>query len=631
MRKIKLGKAFADNVTFENWNDRRHPKEDPTAWWLGSGRILIFIILFTVSFFTLFIRLFDLTIIRGHRYRVLADENRTRELIRHASRGNLLDRTGKPLTQNVPSFRLLLPCANGNVNDSRGACIQHVPKDVGEKMLKAGLPPGTFLEVDYVRKYIEGQSIAQVVGYTGEITGKELTDNYYAVRRYRGGDHVGRFGAEAVYEDKLRGRDGKELVEVDSHGTILRTLGRDNEIPGADVTLSLDIGLSHVAASAMPKNVKGAVIVSRPDTGEILALYSSPTFDPNLFSESLTPTSYSRLLSDPNQPLFNRAIGGVYPPGSTFKIITSITALEEGAVTRDTTFEDTGVITEGAFSFANWYFTQYGKTEGAVNIVKALQRSNDIYFYLAGAKAGITKIAKWAKSAGVGKPLGIELPGESSGLMPDIDWKNNQFTSPADIVARNNDWYTGDTYHVAIGQGYLLTTPLQVNAWTNIIANGGKLCRPTIEKVHQTKSGNIAHSAECHSIGISQETLDTISEGMEKACDTGGTAWPLFNFGVVKGMTPSDSFVATSSANFIRVPLACKTGSAEFGDANNNTHAWFTVYGPIPNDDSPNLTSNKQINGDPEISVTVLVEGGGEGSSVAAPVAKQILQEWFSR
>lgn len=653
---MKLGRAFSDNVIIEKTKQTRFPHESKTSWWLGAGRALLFATLLLVLFFVLSVRLFDLTVIEGHRYRALADDNRTRELVHHAPRGIFYDRTGLPLVENIPEFRLLKPCEGTTTN----VCTTHIGQDEGERLRKQQLPAGWFLEVDYVRRYLLGNALAHVVGYTGEISGTEIVKPYYSVRNYHAGDRIGRMGAEEVFEEKLRGRDGKELVEVDAQGRILRTLGRDPEDPGESITLSLDAELSHVGADAFPAGYKGAIIVSKPSTGEILALYSSPAFDPNGFSKGLSSGQYSGLINNPDMPLFDRAIGGVYPPGSTFKIVTAIGALEEGAITRTTTVEDTGIITIGPFQFPNWYFNQYGKTEGIVDIVKAIQRSNDIYFYKTGEWLGITKLASWARKIGIGKPLGIELSGEASGNFPDPAWKEKTFTSPADLEARDNLWYLGDTYHVAIGQGYLLVTPLQVNAWTNVIANGGKLCRPTIEKETSDKKQVTSH---CKDLGIKKETIQLITEGMEKACETGGTGWPLFNFQINKSTNPParlDSAKQTGEAGMqseniseaspsslithnpspitIHIPLACKTGTAEFGDPKNRTHAWFTVFGPLPKEfvgdntvNSPSGEPQQAITGEPEISVTVLVEEGGEGSSVAAPIAKKILENWFSR
>jgi len=400
----------------------------------------------------------------------------------------------------------------------------------------------------------------------------------------------------------LRGKDGREVYEVDALGQIVRVLGRFEPTAGNNLKLTLDGRLQQAAAREM-EGKKGAVIATNPANGEILALFSSPSFDPNRFSLGMSQEEYQSLAGSPDQPLFDRAIGGVYPPGSTFKIVMALAGLEEGAIKPDTVVEDTGVLTIGPFSFPNWYYAQYGKTEGPVDIVKAIQRSNDIFFYKVGEWLGITKIADWSRRAGIGKPLGIELSGEAGGLVPDPAWKAGHFTSPADLTARNNLWYLGDTYHVSIGQGYLLTTPLQMNAWTNIIANGGKLCRPTIAKATSdkrsfNKTQDRQGTSNCKDLGIKPETIKLITEGMQKACQTGGTGWPLFNFQVSKFDKPVPSTIeglvkldqlssdksTTHSGERVSVTVACKTGTAEYGDQQNKTHAWFTAFAPLPKD-----------------------------------------------
>lgn len=637
---MQLGKAFSDNVQ-SGYGRPRWDKEN-TSWWLGKGRALLFATLLILSFSVLLLRLFHLTVVQGHYYRTLADNNRIRELIIHAPRGRLMDRTGKVLTENVKQYRVMGPCEGKDK-----PCLGRVSEEEAREMIRKGLPRGTYLEEDWVRRYPYGYSTAHVVGYTGEITESELNDEYYSLRKYIPGDRIGRVGAEAVYEEKLRGRDGRELVEVDSAGAVVRTLGKDREVPGTDVQLSLDAGLSETVRTAYPSDSIGAVIVAKPETGEILAMYSSPSYSPNAFSQGLlSPGEYEAVTLNPDLPLFNRAIGGVYPPGSTFKIVTSIAGLESGAINAQTNVEDIGVITIGTqFRFPNWYFLKYGKTDGIVNIVKALQRSNDIFFYKAGEWIGITNLSTWAKKVGLGKPLGIELAGEASGLMPDPAWKQSHFTSAEDIAARNNDWYVGDTYHVAIGQGYLLTTPLQVNTWTNVIAHGGKVCRPTIEKISQSKN----KQSRCTDIGIQKETIDLVTEGMLRACATGGTGWPLFNFSVIPAnagiQSPNDPTgpPVVAGDDKVRIPVACKTGTAEFGDPKDRTHAWFTAFAPvraeavskIGTSDSLNSeevrAQGRALSGEPELSVTVLVEGAGEGSDIAAPVAKKVFEEWFGR
>jgi penicillin-binding protein 2 len=629
-QKAKLGKAFSDSVFVERHRDHRLKKDSVSAWWMGAGRILIFSLLFFAAFFILSVRLFSLTVVNGHKYKLLADGNRTRELIRHAPRGILLDRTGKPLSENIPRYRLLKPCQEGEGAQVTGGCVTYISKNKGEELTSQGLPAGSFLEIDWERRYIDGEAYAHVTGYTGEITEEELKDAYYTIRNYRRGDRIGRTGTEAVFEERLRGRDGKELVEVESTGKIVRTLGRDSETPGNNVILSIDRELSKAVRSAFPAALRGAVVVSKPSTGEILALYSSPTYNPDVFTTAMSNVTYSDLTEDPDRPLFNRAIGGVYPPASTFKIITAVAALESGAITKQTTVEDTGVITTGPFSFSNWYFTQHGKTDGFVDVVKALQRSNDIYFYRIGEKTGIDTIATWARIMGVGKTTGIELFGEAQGLMPDPKWKEKRFTSPADLAARNNLWYSGDTYHVSIGQGYLLTTPLQVNLWTNIIANGGRYCRPTIEKV----TSDNRHPAVCFETDISEDVIRTIRNGMEKACEAGGTGWPMFEFRMplssdtASGIGKDSEASPSAQKSGPLLPVACKTGTAEFGDPADKTHAWFTVFAPVPAKNSSG-SGTELISGPAEISVTVLIEEGGEGSSQAAPIAKEILTHFF--
>ncbi len=612
---VKLGSAFSDNVVATG--RRKMRQSDETPWWAGAGRALIFATVLCVGFFVLLWRLFDLTVIDGREYRRLSDTNRTKSLIRHAPRGMLLDRTGKPLVTNTPQYRLVKPC------DAQGGteCVTYISADEGDALIKKGeLPAGQFVEVDYLRRYTYGEALAHVLGYVGELSEEELKSDYYKSRNYNLGDRIGRMGAEAVFNERLRGRDGKELVEIDSSGKILRQLGRLEELPGENISLSLDANLAKVAAQAFPVGSKGVVIVAKPTSGEILAMYSSPGFSPDAFSTGMSQSDFDALRNNPDLPLFNRAIGGAYPPGSTFKIVTALASLEEGAITPKTTVEDNGVIIIGPFTFPNWYFIQYGKTEGLVDVVKALKRSNDIFFYKAGEWLGITKLAQWARRVGIGKPLGIELSGETGGLMPDPAWKKTRFSSAEDKVARNDEWYLGDTYHISIGQGYLLTTPLAVNTWTNIVANGGKLCRPTISKLHSLK----AERDNCKDLGVQKETLDVILEGMGQACAPGGTGWPLFNFGVRK---------ASDSAT-IRVPVACKTGTAEFGDPKERTHAWFTAFAPLRQGyagQAPLSENSEVFSGEPEISITVLVEGAGEGSNVAAPIAKKIFEEWFSR
>lgn len=619
MSKPKFGRAFEHELVVERKSQHRQYDKNP-IWWLGSGRFLFYCVITGLAIFTLAIRLFDLTIINGRKFRQMSNENRIRELTIHAPRGIIYDRTGQPLVKNIMEFRYIKPCPIDKTNSTE-SCTSFIEPAKAAEITANGLSPGEYLERDYFRQYLSKSAVSHIVGYIGEIRQEELSDEYYSLRKYKIGDWIGRFGTEAVFESTLRGRNGRELVEVDSNGNNIRILGTDAEKSGSDIHLSIDLRLSETAQKVFPKDKKGAIVVSKPDTGEILVLYSSPTFDPNIFFRG-SEKDVNIVINNSDRPLFNRVLSGTYPPGSTFKIIPAVAALEEKVITGQTVIEDTGVIKAGTSTFANWYFTQYGKTEGAVNIVKAIKRSNDIFFYKIGEMVGIEKLTSWAHKLGLGNALGIELPGEAAGLVPDPKWKKEQFTTPDDKRLRNDLWYDGDTYNTSIGQGYLQTTPLQVNFWTNVIANGGYLCKPTIR---QNKSHD---KSDCRNLKISSNTIDLIEKGMIGACQTGGTGWPLFNFKIANPKKDQNPY--------IYIPIACKTGTAETGISIEKTHAWFTAYAPanqeIDKRQMLEIPVNAQvISGKPEISVTVLIEEGGEGSSIAAPIAKAIFEDWFNR
>ena len=264
-------------------------------------------------------------------------------------------------------------------------------------MSKEGLPDGQFLEVDYQRRYTFGDATAHVLGYTGELSADELQSEYYSLRNYGLGDTVGRMGIEGVFNDRLRGRNGKELVEVDASGTILRTLGRQEALAGEDIILSMDSGLAMAAKNAFPHGEKGAVIVSKPQTGEILALYSSPSFTPNAFSLGMSQGEYNALINNPDLPMFNRAIGGVYPPASTFKLVTSLAALAEKIITPSFTVEDTGVITIGPYSFPNWYFCSMGKLMGLSIFIKRYKEVMIFIFIKSGKCLGLQNLQSGPK------------------------------------------------------------------------------------------------------------------------------------------------------------------------------------------------------------------------------------------
>lgn len=579
-------------------------------------RYLPFHLVLIFGFFILFWRLFELTIIKGSYYRQLSEGNRVQEKNIRAPRGIIYDRKEQVLARNKPVYKFRIPAFAKASADRQNSEFRTITREEALRLEAEGGTVAAGLAMDLTREYPWGPLLAHVLGYTGEITDEEIRNSKFETRNYKMGDLVGRTGVEEQYEKILRGVDGKELIEVDAQGEAIRKLGELKAKPGENLTLALDLDLQKIAVEALGEKT-GVVIASLPATGEILVLFSSPSFDPNLFTQvsrelhleggnEVAPREMA-ILTDERKPLFNRAIGGLYPPGSTFKIITAAAGLESGKINKTTLVEDIGEIAIGPYRFPNWYWRQYGGRDGSVDVIKALKRSNDIFFYRVGEWVGISQLADWAKKFGLAKVLGIDLPAEAEGVMPTPEWRQK---------TRGEDWFLGDTYHVAIGQGDLQVTPLQVNFWTNVIANEGKLCQPHLIK-DTSDGGRQARSARhdsseveelgktCKGIRLKKETIDLIKEGMKQACQPGGTGWPLFEFRI-----------QSSEFGEKKIPVACKTGTAEYGDPKGKTHAWFTVFAPAE---------------EPEITVTVLVEGGGEGSSVAAPIAKKILEEWFRR
>lgn len=587
----KIGVAFGDFVSTDKIKRRSRDYDSYNNSMRDFFLPLSLMILITV----LVLRLFYLQVLQGGKYRFLSNNNRIKTVVIHAPRGIIFDRNAVPLVFNMPGFRETI---NGKTSQlDQKQALELIAK--GKKDLEA----------DSLREYPYKEVVAHVLGYTGQISKKELQDLKYS--SYSPGDLIGKEGIEQEYEDKLKGIDGKQLIEVDALGKPIRTLGQTEPTSGQDITLTIDINLQKAVFEATKGIKRGAVIVSSPK-GEILAMVSRPSFDPNLFTlgpNYLTASNSSYLSltdvlqDDKNQPLLNRGISGTYPPGSTFKLVVAASGLENKIIDENWQVEDTGVITVGTFSFSNWYYTGYGGKDGEVNIVKGIKRSNDIFFYNLAAKIGVDKVSETAFKFGLGRLLGIDLKGEQEGLVPTPQWKEKSL---------HEQWYLGDTYHYGIGQGYLLTTPLQVNAWTQALANSGNLYKPYLLK--DAKQQNIS----ANFLDISSSNL--IREGMIQACSPGGVAWPLFDFKVNNPKLKIDNkdvFVvegASGSANMRRVTIACKTGTAENGESR-QPHAWITLFAPAYN---------------PQVVVTVLSEESGEGSNVAAPVAKKILDSWFS-
>lgn len=547
-------------------NFKKNKGSDPVL------RVYLLPIFAVIVFLILLLRLFQLTIVKGAYYRYLAENNRIREIDIEAPRGKILDRKGFMLAYSTP--------------------IKSGSTQSGEKTK---------------RIYNDGEVLSHLIGYR-QLASVEDLKNDLCETRLKLNDKIGQEGVEKIYDCQLRGKKGKKLVEVDIRGKYRKTITLLPPQEGKTIRLSLDLELQKKAYELIIGK-KAAIVATKSQTGEILILVSSPSFNPQDFEEN-NQSAIKVYLEDKDKPLFNRVTKGSYPPGSTIKPVIASGALEEKVIDENSQVEDTGVITAGPATYGNWYFLQYGKTEGTVDIVKAIRRSNDIFFYKTGERLGEEKIKIWLEKFGFGKKTGIKLD-EEEGLIPSSFWKQEIFS---------DRWYLGDTYNLSIGQGYILVTPLQLNLATAVFASGGYLCKPKLLK---------DEAPECKSLGLSKKTLNLIGEGMKQACSSGGTGWPLFNFSVKQTSAEKPARIdklnertaavleaSPSGTAAVKIQTACKTGTAELPGKSKLPHAWFTVFAPFK---------------EPEIVLTVLVEEAGEGSNVAAPIAKEILKSYFER
>jgi penicillin-binding protein 2 len=477
------------------------------SWFLRGVLILGFLILTG--------RLVELQIIKGDYYRKLSEGNRIERIKIPAQRGKILARGGEVLA---------------------------------------------------------GPDFSHITGYLAETNENEVGKiNPDCIEKgpYKLGQIVGRGGLQEKYNCLLTGVDGEELVEVNSLGEKNRVIGTKKPITGKDVKTNIDFNLQKVIA----KNMEGKLgsVVATDKKGHVMALFSSPSFDPNDIKPSL---------NNPDLPLFNRAIGGLYHPGSIFKPLVTIAALEEGKIDSSFRYNDTGVVTVesiyGNYSYTNWYFTQYGGREGEIDVTRALARSTDTFFYKIGEFVGIDGLVEWMKKFGLTKLTDIDIPGEILSLIPSPDWKEK---------VKNEKWFLGNTYHFSIGQGDLALTPVGIHRANLTVLNGGKLCNLKI--VGDTK---------CVNLKLEDNNLKLVDDGMQKVCEVGGTGYTFFDW---KEKHP----------NLEAGEVFCKTGTAETNE-DNKTHAWFIV----------SLD---------DLVLTVMVEKSGEGSKVAGPIARSIFDDYF--
>ncbi len=591
------------------------------------GRYKYFVLFAAVAFFLLLLSLWYLQVIKGSGYRRLSTNNCIRIRENPAARGMILDRKGRILAHNRPSFEVYVVPEDLKVNPEVlievGRMLNMDQEEIKGKLktqkkrapfrpvkIKSDIEwnelalletnrvhlPGLFVDVRPRRTYRFGPFASHLIGYLGEVDEDELRQSRGTP--YRMGATIGKYGVEYRWESDLRGVDGGRQIEVDALGREIKPLRSVEPFPGNNLSLTIDFDVQKVAEEAF-QNKTGALIAMDPRSGRILAMVSKPSFDPDHFAGTISPEEWRFLVESPHSPLQNKGLQGLYPPGSIFKIITAIAGLETGVIT-----PSTQMTCHGAYPYGNRDFRCWREGgHGTINLYRAIVESCDIYFYQVGLKVGVDAIARYAYEFGLGRLTGIALPHEKSGVVPSTSWKKKRLGVP---------WYSGETLSLAIGQGYISVTPLQLLMLISAIANGGKFHLPQVVDRVEDVYGNILKGyppVEIAQADISEKTLRFIQEALLGAVnEPRGTGWAcVLKDAKVAGKTGTAQVIRMAEdsrkADLDRVPL-------KFRD-----HAWFVAYAPFEN---------------PAISVVVLVEHGGYGGTAAAPIAKKVIEKYLS-
>lgn len=578
-----------------------------------ENRIKIAVIFIMIFFSIVLFRLFQLCVIEGQRYRILSENNRQRIIPLTPQRGIIYDRNGNQLVKNLPYFvvtlnaeeieegRLLLIAKflDIEVDEVKKRILQRVSQ-FEPVILKEGLTfnevafiearlsdfPELSVSTTFIRNYVYGEVASHMLGYLGRITKKQWKE-----MREQGIPQdamIGQWGVEALYDSSLRGVFGKKIIEVDALQREIRVL---KEIPpqkGSDIRLSIDINLQKRIEESYDGR-GGAFIAVNPLSGEVLALGSLPSFDPNKFSKGIDLDYWNDLNSDPEKPLLNRVFQSQYPPGSVFKIITAIAALEDGVI--KPSFR---VNCGGSYAVESKVFRCWKKEgHGTVDLRKAIIESCDVYFYELGRRVGIDRIAEYARRLGLDSYTGVKLVSEKKGIIPDTSWK---------MRVRKEPWYLGETAIASIGQGYVSVTPAQLVRMISAIANGGELLPLQILK-NEGFGGNGPDNNFTNNTGISKETIDFIRDALRGVIeDDRGTGVRARINGVSVAGKTGTAQVVSKIIDSERLPKRLRD------------HAWFVSFAPVEN---------------PEIAIAVLVEHGGHGGSAAAPIARNALESFL--
>ncbi len=568
-------------------------------------------------------RMYYLQVVEAERYATLAEENRINLRLLLPPRGRIVDRFGVPMADNRQNYRVVVVSEQaGDVDATLDALAriihlgdgerQRILREVGRKRrfvpvtvrenlnweevarIEVNAPdlPGIMIEEGQSRHYLHGEEMAHVLGYVAAVSEDEATgDPLLELPGFR----IGKAGIEKVYDEPLRGSGGSSQVEVNALGRVIRELSRQEGQRGADVELTLDVGLQRLASRRI-RGESAAVVVLDVHTGDILAMASTPGFDPNAFNRGLSTEEWSSLASDPKAPMINKTIAGQYAPGSTFKMVVALAGLEAGIIAPETTSTCRGHVSLGDARFHCWKRGGHGP----MDLEQAIVQSCDVYFYEAARRIGIDRIADMARRLGLGEPLGLELPGESRGLLPTRAWK---------LATTGAPWQKGETLIAGIGQGYILATPLQLAVMTARLVNGGVAVVPRLTRRVSAAGVAVPEPGAAPSLGLTPAHLAAIREAMD---------------GVVNG--PSGT-AAGSPIREAGLEMGGKTGTAqvrritkaerEAGVLKNEDlpwkerdHALFVGYAPVRA---------------PRYAVAVVVEHGGSGSKKAAPIARDVL------
>ena len=590
--------------------------------------------LFAVACFAVLVmRFWVLQVDRHDSLSARAENNRMAVVPIAPRRGDIFDRNGEVLARNVLSFTLeVVPAKAGNIDAllSNLTPIVYVgPADqrrfkrrVAESgryasvVLRNSLNeteaawfsahsmrfPGVELRARWVREYPQGQAAAHVVGYVGRISESDLNalEERNELGNYRGTDIIGKKGIEKNYQTLLHGKTGLEELEVTARGKPVRVLRKLDPVPGANLTLSLDMGLQRIAEEAF-KNLRGALVAIEPATGEILAFVSQPSFDPNLFVDGIDVESWRRLNESPDHPLINRPVYGTYPVGSTYKPFVALAALELKKRRANERIDDPGF-----FEFAGQRFRNAGSTAfGSIDMHHALVVSSDTYFYSLGPEIGVNALHDFMKPFGFGQVTGVDIDGERRGVLPSTEWKRTAYKT-----REQQRWYAGETVSVAVGQGYNSFTLMQLAQATAVLANGGTSMKPhLLRSIRDSLSGEqtAIEPQSTHSIELKRENLDVIRRALIDVT-LSGTASQAF------AGAPYQTAGKTGTAQVYSLRGAKYQSSAI--DERLRDHALFMAYAPA-----------KQ----PKIAVAVLVENAGWGGSVAAPIARKVFDAWLLR